>query len=176
LQDMREMLQATRADAVRPFSYFCTCWNVRPSASPSFSWLMPSIIRRMRTRLPTCLSIKLRGFFAILLSLRVSHLFRAACPSIRRPPVAVTRYEKRVRMRRLRISGSSALTGAEVSPPPAEPHRPPDRAGCTAVGAKLGPLPHRVASSLQFFSQPRMGCLMFCCNVLRKPLAETCGA
>jgi hypothetical protein len=93
---MREMLQATRADAVRPFSYFCTCWNVRPSASPSFSWLMPSIIRRMRTRLPTCLSIKLRGFFAILLSLRVSHLFRAACPSIRRPPVAVTRYEKRV--------------------------------------------------------------------------------
>src|SRR5450759_2888157 len=29
-----------------PFSYFCTCWKVRSSASPSFSWLMPSIIRR----------------------------------------------------------------------------------------------------------------------------------
>src|SRR6266478_2585133 len=39
-----------------PFSYFCTCWKVRPSASPSFSWLMPSMIRRMRTRLPTYLS------------------------------------------------------------------------------------------------------------------------
>src|SRR5579863_4196508 len=39
-----------------PFSYFCTCWNVRPSASPSFSWLMPSMMRRMRTRLPTYLS------------------------------------------------------------------------------------------------------------------------
>src|SRR3954468_15191575 len=39
-----------------PFSYFCTCWNVRPNASPSFSWLMPSMMRRMRTRLPTYLS------------------------------------------------------------------------------------------------------------------------
>src|SRR5947209_14770432 len=28
-----------------PFSYFCTCWKVRPSASPSFSWLMASIMR-----------------------------------------------------------------------------------------------------------------------------------
>src|SRR5579863_1581006 len=39
-----------------PFSYFCTCWNVSPSASPSLSWLMPSMMRRMRTRLPTYLS------------------------------------------------------------------------------------------------------------------------
>src|SRR5579883_2113384 len=39
-----------------PFSYFWTCWKVRPSASPSFSWLMPSMMRRMRTRLPTYLS------------------------------------------------------------------------------------------------------------------------
>src|SRR6478752_4843072 len=39
-----------------PFSYFCTCWNVRPNASPSFSWLMPSMMRRIRTRLPTYLS------------------------------------------------------------------------------------------------------------------------
>src|ERR1700739_3084940 len=39
-----------------PFSYFWTCWKVRPKASPSFSWLMPSMIRRMRTRLPTYLS------------------------------------------------------------------------------------------------------------------------
>ena len=48
-----------------PFSYFCTCWNVRPRASPSFSWLMLSIIRRMRTREPTCLSIGLGAFLAI---------------------------------------------------------------------------------------------------------------
>jgi hypothetical protein len=33
-----------------PFSYFCTCWNVRLSASPSFIWDIPSIKRRMRTR------------------------------------------------------------------------------------------------------------------------------
>src|SRR6266481_2601685 len=39
-----------------PFSYFWTCWKVRPKASPSFSWLMPSMMRRMRTRLPTYLS------------------------------------------------------------------------------------------------------------------------
>src|SRR3979490_2848494 len=38
------------------FSYFWTCWNVSPRASPSFSWLMPSMMRRMRTRLPTYLS------------------------------------------------------------------------------------------------------------------------
>src|SRR5262249_38973120 len=48
-----------------PFSYFCTCWNVRPRASPSFSWLMLSIILRIRTRLPTCLSMGLGAFFAI---------------------------------------------------------------------------------------------------------------
>src|SRR5882672_8460142 len=33
-----------------PFSYFCTCWKVRPRASPSFSWLIDSIMRRIRTR------------------------------------------------------------------------------------------------------------------------------
>src|SRR5471032_1360705 len=48
-----------------PFSYFCTCWNVKPRASPSFSWLMLSIIRRMRTREPTCLSIGFGTFLAI---------------------------------------------------------------------------------------------------------------
>src|SRR5438874_1143611 len=42
-----------------PFSYFWTCWNVSPSASPRSVWLIASIIRRMRTRLPTCLSIGL---------------------------------------------------------------------------------------------------------------------
>ena len=46
-----------------PFSYFCTCWNVRPSASPSFSWLIPMSMRRIRRRLPTCLSMLLGLFF-----------------------------------------------------------------------------------------------------------------
>src|SRR5262245_4625906 len=45
-----------------PFSYFCTCWNVRPSAFPSFSWLIASICRRIRTRLPTCLSTEFVDF------------------------------------------------------------------------------------------------------------------
>src|SRR5262245_19122115 len=27
-------------------SYFCTCWKERPSAAPSFSWLIASILRR----------------------------------------------------------------------------------------------------------------------------------
>src|SRR5215510_1537354 len=49
-----------------PFSYFCTCWKVRPSFSPSFSWLIPSIRRRMRTREPTYLSVGFGDFFAII--------------------------------------------------------------------------------------------------------------
>src|SRR3972149_717524 len=38
-----------------------------PSWSPSFSWLMPSIIRRKRTRLPTWMSI---GFGCFLFAIR----------------------------------------------------------------------------------------------------------
>src|ERR1700674_2260569 len=49
-----------------PFSYFCTCWKVRPNASPSFSWLMPSMMRRMRTRLPTYLSTGLGALVDII--------------------------------------------------------------------------------------------------------------
>ncbi len=39
--------------------------NVRPKASPNFSWLMPRMTRRMRTRLPTCRSIGLGTFFTL---------------------------------------------------------------------------------------------------------------
>src|SRR5262245_57106396 len=46
-----------------PLSYFCTCWKVRPSAAPSFSWLIASIMRRIRTRLPTCRSMGSGAFF-----------------------------------------------------------------------------------------------------------------
>src|SRR5215471_20132587 len=47
-----------------PLSYFCTCWKVRPSAAASFSWLIASIRRRIRTRLPTCWSVRFGAFFA----------------------------------------------------------------------------------------------------------------
>jgi hypothetical protein len=40
-----------------PFSYFCTWWKVRPSASASVDWDMPSFVRRRRSFVPTCLSI-----------------------------------------------------------------------------------------------------------------------
>ena len=52
-----------------PFSYFWICWNVMPRCSPSFSWLMPSIMRRRRTRLPTWMSI---GFGCFLLAISAS--------------------------------------------------------------------------------------------------------
>src|SRR5262245_63247623 len=60
LQDMR----CRRLAPMRfvPLSYFCTCWNVGPRPSASFSWLIPSIFRAIRTRLPTCLSTGLGVF------------------------------------------------------------------------------------------------------------------
>src|SRR5262245_15984841 len=60
LQDMR----CRRLAPMRfvPLSYFCTCWNVGPRPSASFSWLIPSIFRAIRTRLPTCLSTGLGAF------------------------------------------------------------------------------------------------------------------
>ena len=38
---------------LEPRSYFWICWNVRPTAVPSFSWLMPRSVRRWRIRAPT---------------------------------------------------------------------------------------------------------------------------
>jgi hypothetical protein len=57
-----------------PLSYFCTCWNVSPRPSASFSWLIPSIFRAIRTRLPTCLSTGLGAFLTIACS-----RFTSAC-------------------------------------------------------------------------------------------------
>ena len=51
-----------------PFSYFWTCWNVMPSASPSSDWLMSNIIRRIRRRLPTCWSMGLGDFWRVIVS------------------------------------------------------------------------------------------------------------
>src|SRR5262245_6377595 len=58
-----------------PLSYFCTCWNERPSAFPSFSWLIASICRRIRTRLPTCLSTELVAFSPIARIPRATRTF-----------------------------------------------------------------------------------------------------
>jgi hypothetical protein len=54
-----------------PFSYFCTCWNVSPSASARTVWLMPSSVRRRRIRLPTWTSM---GFGKPLLAMRPEDL------------------------------------------------------------------------------------------------------
>jgi hypothetical protein len=53
-----------------PFSYFCTCWNVRPSALPSSVWLIASNFRRIRTRPPTCVST---GFGALVTVIGLHH-------------------------------------------------------------------------------------------------------
>ena len=55
-----------------PFSYFCTCWNVRPSSVAMSVCVRPSIILRILIRLPTCLSV---GFFSDCLS------FIVCCPT-----------------------------------------------------------------------------------------------
>jgi hypothetical protein len=68
LQDVRDVLEAVAPIRFVPFSYFCTCWNVRPRASPSVVWLMLSVIRRMRTRAPTCLSVGSGVPFVIMIS------------------------------------------------------------------------------------------------------------
>ena len=50
---------------LEPRSYFWICWKVRPTAVPSFSWLMPSIVRRSLIRDPTCTSMALGDFFTV---------------------------------------------------------------------------------------------------------------
>src|SRR3954454_15464360 len=67
-----------------PFSYFCTCWNVSPSPSPSVGWLIPSIIRRIRTRLPTCLSIGLGAFLAFCFTVPPNYHMRGRASRLRR--------------------------------------------------------------------------------------------
>jgi hypothetical protein len=66
LQYLRDVLQAACPMRFAPFSYFCTCWNVRSSASPSVVWDIPIIMRRMRTRFPTWVSIGCAPSFGIV--------------------------------------------------------------------------------------------------------------
>jgi hypothetical protein len=98
---------------VVPFSYF-----LRPSASPSFSWLIASIRRRMRTRLPTCLSTGLGDFFSTLANLKKCPFLSAAA---RRPqttfsvkaPVAIGHDDQGVAPHRRRWSvGATEAKGS----------------------------------------------------------------
>jgi hypothetical protein len=66
LQDVRDVLRRLALMRLVPFSYFCTCWNVIFSASPSFSWLMPSIFRAHPQSAAMCLSIGLGSFLAMV--------------------------------------------------------------------------------------------------------------
>ena len=59
IQHAGQVEQAGGAHPIDTRSYFCTCWKVRPSDSPSRSWLMPSNVRRRRMREPTCKSMGL---------------------------------------------------------------------------------------------------------------------
>src|SRR5262245_12237317 len=76
LQNVGDLLQRLAPMRLVPFSYFCTCWNVRPSASPSFPWFIASIMRRMRTRRPTCLSTGLGDFSSTLANIKRRHFYR----------------------------------------------------------------------------------------------------
>src|SRR5262245_7906437 len=61
---MGDLLQPACRDAGGASLVFLHLLGVRPSAAPSFSWLIATILRRMRTRAPTCSSV---GFGAIFL-------------------------------------------------------------------------------------------------------------
>ena len=53
VQDSRHFEQAAGADAVDAFFVFLDLLEGKTHRSPSFSWLMPISMRRIRTRLPT---------------------------------------------------------------------------------------------------------------------------
>jgi hypothetical protein len=53
LEEVSDLLQSAALIRLVPFSYFWTCWNVRPSASATSVWLIWSMSRRIRNRLPT---------------------------------------------------------------------------------------------------------------------------
>src|ERR1044072_1755714 len=128
-----------------PFSYFWICWNVSPSASPSFSWLMPSIRRRMRTRLPTYLSTGFGAFIAMRL-LQGPARTRACvtCGPAFRGEAAETcaqRYHRMpsgtivlARMQQAKRGASGAR--ARASGPPAPRGRPGRRAGAHTRSAR----------------------------------------
>jgi hypothetical protein len=56
-----DVLQAASADAVGTLLVLLDLLESQPKASASFDWLISSMSRRIRRRLPTCLSIGLRA-------------------------------------------------------------------------------------------------------------------
>src|SRR3954467_8508192 len=92
---MGDVLQAARPPTVpsffkffpplvRSFLIFLHLLDVSPSPSPSVDWLIPSIIRRIRTRLPTCLSIGLGAFLASCFTVPPNYYRRGRAGSLRR--------------------------------------------------------------------------------------------
>ena len=71
-----------------PFSYFCTCWNVRPRSWARALCDMPRAFRSIRMRWPTSTSMESGAFFAMAISSadRVSALGR--CFERRTRPLA----------------------------------------------------------------------------------------
>ena len=63
LKNVGDLLQSAGPDAVGAFLIFLHLWKVRPSAAPNACWPIASIMRRIRTRLPTCWSMGFGAFF-----------------------------------------------------------------------------------------------------------------
>ena len=59
------MLQPAGADAVKTFLVFLELLERQAEASATSVWLMSSMSRRIRKRLPTCLSVGLIRLFGI---------------------------------------------------------------------------------------------------------------
>jgi hypothetical protein len=60
LKDLGKVLQAAGADAVGSLLVFLNLLECNPEGVSELGWLISSISRRMRTRLPTCLSVGLK--------------------------------------------------------------------------------------------------------------------
>ena len=65
LQDMREVLQAARAHTVRSLLVFLHLLEREPEPIGELRLVIPSINRRIRTRLPTCLSTEWVAFVTV---------------------------------------------------------------------------------------------------------------
>ena len=94
-----------------PVSYFWICWNLIPTESASCCWVMPTIQRRWRIRLPTCTSTGCFTF-RLLFVVRTHRLSTRwpACPSKGVEAISVPILKVPVIFSRLSLSGSN--TGA----------------------------------------------------------------
>ena len=65
---MRDLLQTARADAIGPLLVFLQLLKCDAECVTKIVWLILSISRRIRTRLPTWRSVGLGNLLAILIS------------------------------------------------------------------------------------------------------------